>query len=216
VVFAFDAFGTLFRLDALREDARGLVGERGDALYDAFYARLQPWTWLATAAGAYRDLPSLAEQALRSAGAEVGVPGDDAAQLGSRLTSLPLYPDAEPGLRSLEGERLAVLSNGTAGGLRELLSNAQVLDRFEHVLAADSVGRYKPAPDVYGLAPQAFGVPAGEVVLVSGNDWDAAGAKLAGLRSVWVSRGRPLAPVLDTPPDHVVEDLTGVAFALGR
>jgi len=216
VQIAFDAFGTLFRLDALREDARELFGERGDALYDAFYARLQPWTWLATAAGAYRDLPTLAEQALRSAAAEAGVPGDTAARLGSRLTSLPLYPDAEPGLRSLDGQRLAVLSNGTADGLHELLSNAGILDRFEHVLAADTVGRYKPAPDVYGLAPRAFGVPAGEVVLVSGNDWDAAGAKLAGLRCVWVSRGRPLAPVLDTPPDHVVEELTGIAFALGR
>jgi 2-haloacid dehalogenase len=215
VVVAFDAFGTLFRLDALRGDARERFGERGDALYDAFHARLQPWTWLATAAGAYRDLPTLAEQALRSAGAEVGV-GDEAAQLASRLTSLPLYPDAEPGLDSLSGERLAVLSNGTAGGLRELLTNAGLEDRFEHVLAADTVGRYKPAPDVYGLAPQAFEVPPEEVVLVSGNDWDAAGAKLAGLRSVWVSRGRPLAPVLDTPPDHVVDDLTGVAFALGR
>jgi 2-haloacid dehalogenase len=216
VVFAFDAFGTLFRLDALREDACALVGERGDALYDAFYARLQPWTWLATAAGAYRDLPSLAEQALRSAAAEVGVPRDAAAQLGSRLTSFPLYPDAEPGLDALSGERLAVLSNGTADGLHELLSNAGILDRFEHVLAADSVGRYKPAPEVYALGPRAFGVPAEEVVLVSGNDWDAAGAKLAGLSSVWVSRGRPLAPVLGTPPDHVVNDLTGIAFALRR
>lgn len=216
MVFAFDAFGTLFRLDALREDARARVGERGDALYDGFYARLQPWTWLATAAGAYRDLPSLAEQALRSAAAEAGVPEDEAAQLGSRLTSLPLHPDAEPGLDALAGERLAVLSNGTADGLRELLSNARVLDRFEHVLAADTVGRYKPAPEVYALAPRAFGVPPEEVVLVSGNDWDTAGAKLAGLRSVWVSRGRPLAPVLDTPPDHVVDDLTGIAFALGR
>ncbi len=215
MVVAFDAFGTLFRLDALREDARELFGEHGDALYDAFYARLQPWTWLATAAGAYRPLPSLAEQALRSAGAEVGVE-EDAAQLASRLTSLPIYPDAGPGLEALAGERLAVLSNGTEDGLRELLSNAGILNRFEHVLAADSVGRYKPAPDVYGLAPRAFGVPPEEVVLVSGNDWDAAGAKLAGLRSVWVSRGRPLAPVLDTPPDHVVDDLSGVAFALAR
>jgi 2-haloacid dehalogenase len=216
VVFAFDAFGTLFRLDALREDARELLGERGDAVYDAFYARLQPWTWLATAAGAYRDLPALAEQALRSAAAETGVAEDRAAELGSRLTSLPLYPDAEPGLDALSGERLAVLSNGTAEGLRSLLSNAGILDRFEHVLAADTVGRYKPAPDVYALAPRAFDVAPDEVVLVSSNDWDAAGAKLAGLRSVWVSRGRPLAPVLDTPPDHVVDDLTGVAFALGR
>jgi FMN phosphatase YigB (HAD superfamily) len=59
-------------------------------------------------------------------------------------------------------------------------------------------------------------VEAGEIFLVSGNDWDAAGARLAGMRSVWVSRGRPLAPVLGVPPDEVVENLTGVTFAVGR
>ena len=51
---------------------------------------------------------------------------------------------------------------------------------------------------------------------MSSNDWDTAGAKLAGLSSVWISRGRALAPVLDVPPDHVVDDLTRIAFALGR
>lgn len=202
---AFDAFGTLFDLEALREPA-------GDDLYEAFYARLQPWTWLATAAGAYRPLPELAEQAFSAAAAEIGV-DVDAAQLAGKLTQLPLFSEAEAVLASLEGERLAVLSNGTADGLEQLLARAGVRDRFEHVLAADSVGRYKPAPEVYALGPRAFGVAADEVTLVSGNNWDAAGAKLAGLRSVWVSRGKPLAPVLGVTPDEVVADLSDLTFA---
>jgi 2-haloacid dehalogenase len=208
VPIAFDAFGTLFDLEALRAPL-------GEELYDAFYARLQPWTWFATAAGAYRPLPQLAEQALRSAAAANGADEQAAARHDERLTQLPLFPETEAALDSLSGERLAVLSNGTAGGLEELLANAGVRERFEHVLAADSVGRYKPAPEVYALGPDAFGVPAQEVVLVSGNDWDTAGAKLAGLRSAWVSRGRPLAPVLGMEPDYVVDDLSGLAFAVG-
>ena len=202
---AFDAFGTLFDLEALREPA-------GDDLYEAFYARLQPWTWLATAAGAYRPLPELAEQAFTAAAAEIAA-DIDAGQLAEQLTELPLFPEAKATLAALEGERLAVLSNGTADGLEQLLTRAGIRDRFEHVLAADSVGRYKPAPEVYALAPRAFGVVAGDVTLVSGNNWDAAGAKLAGLRSVWVSRGKPLAPVLGVTPDEVVADLTGLTFA---
>jgi 2-haloacid dehalogenase len=208
VPIAFDAFGTLFDLEALRAPL-------GEELYDAFYARLQPWTWFATAAGAYRPLPQLAEQALRSAAAANGADEQAAARHAERLTQLPLFPETEAALDSLSGERLAVLSNGTAGGLEELLANAGVRERFEHVLAADSVGRYKPAPEVYALGPDAFGVPGHEVVLVSGNDWDTAGAKLAGLRSAWVSRGRPLAPVLGMEPDYVVDDLSGLAFAVG-
>jgi 2-haloacid dehalogenase len=202
---AFDAFGTLFDLEALREPA-------GDDLYEAFYARLQPWTWLATAAGAYRPLPELAEQAFTAAAEEIGA-DIDAGQLAGQLTELPLFREARATLAALEGERLAVLSNGTADGLEQLLTRAGIRDRFEHVLAADSVGRYKPAPEVYALGPRAFGVAAGDVTLVSGNNWDAAGAKLAGLRSVWVSRGKPPAPVLGVTPDEVVEDLTGLTFA---
>jgi 2-haloacid dehalogenase len=211
---AFDAFGTLFDLNWLRGPLRELAGARGDDLYDAFYARLQPWTWLATAAGAYRPLPELAVQAFESAAAEVGA-GVDAAQLAQRLTELPLFTGAEAALDALAGQRLAVLSNGTADGLHALLSRAGVRDRFEHVLAADSVGRYKPAPEVYALAPEAFGVPPDDVTLVSGNGWDSAGAKLAGLRSVWVSRGRPAATVLGIEPDAIVEDLSGLASELG-
>src|SRR4051812_30253529 len=150
---AFDAFGTLFDLEWLREPA-------GDELYDAFYARLQPWTWLATAAEAYLPLPELAEQAFRSAAEETGV-DVDAGALAGELTQLPLFPEARAALGLLAEERLAVLSNGTVDGLERLLSNAGIRDTFEHVLAADSVGRYKPAPEVYALAPRAFAVPAG-------------------------------------------------------
>lgn len=207
---AFDAFGTLFDLEALREPA-------GDELYEAFYARLQPWTWLATAAGAYRPLPQLAEEALRSAASATGRDPDEAAELAPRLTELPLFPEAREALDALaEKHVLAVLSNGTQEGLEELLGQAGIRDRFEHVIAADSIKRYKPAHELYQLAPRAFGAAPHEVVLVSGNDWDAAGAKLAGLSSAWVSRGKPLAPVLGVEPDHVVEDLSGLVFALDR
>ena len=209
---AFDAFGTLFDLEWLRKPARDLAGERGDELYEAFYSRLQPWTWLATAAEAYRPLPELARAAFESAAAELELDVETGV-LAERLTELPLFSAAQPALESLAGHRLAVLSNGTADGLEQLLANAGVRDRFEHVLAADSVKRYKPAPEVYALAPRAFRVEPGEVTLVSGNPWDAAGAKLAGLRSVWVSRGKPLAPVLDVTPDEVVEELTDLTFA---
>jgi 2-haloacid dehalogenase len=202
VVFAFDAFGTLFDLNWLR-------AETGDELYEGFYARLQPWTWLATAGELYLPLPELARQAFESAGAELDR-DVDAGALAQKLTELPLFPDVEQALEALSDERLAVLSNGTLDGLEQMLARSGIHGRFEHLLVADQVKRYKPAPEVYALAPKAFGLPAEKITLVSGNAWDTAGAKLAGLRAVWVSRGRPAAPVLGISPDEVVEDLTGL------
>jgi 2-haloacid dehalogenase len=60
---------------------------------------------------------------------------------------------------------------------------------------------------VYALAVDAFGVPAERVMLVSGHEWDVAGASRAGLRTGWVARGETFAPVLDEQADIEVEDL---------
>src|SRR3954470_24219821 len=119
---AFDAFGTLFDLEALREPL-------GEEVFDRFAARLVPWTWHATAAGAFRPLPEIAVAAARAAGAP------DPEAVADELRRLPLFPDVVAGLDALAGRRLAVLSNGTSEGIRALVANAGIEDRFEHLLA---------------------------------------------------------------------------------
>src|SRR4051812_25605929 len=192
---AFDAFGTLFDLEALREPL-------GDAAFERFAARLVPWTWLVTAAGVFSPLPEIAARA----------GGKEAAE---RLTSLPAFPDVRPGLDAL-GERrpLAVLSNGTQEGARALVDNAGLTEHFEHVLTADQVERYKPAPEVYGMAARAFQTRADRVLMVSSNEWDIAGASFAGLLTAWLGRGRTPSWVLGVEADLVLGSLPELAAAL--
>src|SRR3954452_21433285 len=128
---AFDAFGTLFDLEALREPL-------GDEVFEGFAARLVPWTWHMTAAGDFRPLPEIARAAAEAAGAE------DADAVIEGLQRLPTFDDVSPRLDALGSPRLAVLSIGTADGVRSLVSNAGLESRFEHLLAADQAGRYKP------------------------------------------------------------------------
>jgi 2-haloacid dehalogenase len=160
---AFDAFGTLFDLEALR-------GPLGDDVFERFAARLVPWTWHVTAAGAFRPLDEIAVAAATAAGA------DEPATVADELKRLPPFPDVVPGLDALAGRRLAVLSNGTSDGVRALVAEAGLEGRFEHLLAADQVERYKPAPELYALAPRAFGLVPERVLLVTSNEWDVAGA----------------------------------------
>jgi 2-haloacid dehalogenase len=195
---AFDAFGTLFDLGALRETL-------GDEAFERFAARHVPWTWHVTASGSFRPFPEIAVAAAEAAGAA------DAAAVGDELKRLPPFPDVVPGLDALAGRRLAVLSNGTTAGVRSLVVNAGIEDRFEHLLAADQVERYKPSPELYALAPGAFGVPAHGVLLVSGNEWDVTGAAQAGLRTAWLGRGREPSWVLGVEPDRVVESIGDLA-----
>lgn len=215
---AFDAFGTLFDLQGLRGPARDAVGERGDELVDGFVSRLVPWTWHATVAGTYRPITEVAALALLSSAREMGLGLDPetADELAAGLASLPAFSDAEPALSDLAGIPLAVLSNGTRGGIESLVRGTGLEHHFRHLLAADEVGRFKPAPEVYALAPSAFGADAGDTLLVSSNEWDVAGARIAGMRAAFVARGRPVTAFLGVEPDLVVDSLEQLPAAIER
>lgn len=60
---------------------------------------------------------------------------------------------------------LAVLTE--ASGVHEL---------FSHVLSADTVKKYKTAPECYQMGPDAFDLPVGKILFVSSNCWDVCGA----------------------------------------
>jgi 2-haloacid dehalogenase len=195
---AFDAFGTLFDLEALRDSL-------GDEVFERFAARLVPWTWHATAAGSFRPLPEIAIAAAEAAGA------DDPEAVATALQRLPLFPDVIAGLDAVAGQPLAILSNGTSEGLRALVSGAGIQDRFAHVLAAGDVERYKPAPELYALAPEAFDLPSDRVLLVSSNEWDVAGAAQAGLETAWLARGREPSWVLGIEADRLIETIAELA-----
>ena len=199
---AFDAFGTLFDLNALRS-------RLGDGAFEAFAARLVPSTWHLAAAGRYESFPEVAKLALASVGADE--------QAAEQLSELPAFGDVPAGLRELRHVApLAVLSNGTGEGVEALVANAGIGECFEHLLAADQVTRHKPAPELYALAPEAFGAPADRVLLVSGNEWDVTGAAWAGLRTAWIARGRSYTPFLGVEPDVVAEEIGDLARTLRR
>ena len=75
------------------------------------------------------------------------------------------------------------------------------------MLSVDAVKTYKPAPQVYALGPQALGRPAGQLLFVSSNAWDVAGAKAFGYQVAWCNRTGAPPEELGLPPDFVVTRL---------
>ena len=71
----------------------------------------------------------------------------------------------------------------------------------------DAVRTYKPSPRVYALGPETLGVPAGELLFVSSNAWDVAGAKAFGYRVAWCNRAGAPEEELGLPADLVVRGL---------
>jgi len=217
---AFDAFGTLFDLSALRVRTRQAASHEGDELFASLKERLIPWTWHLAASGDYVPFPELAALAVQAAGREAGLRLERSRcdWIVAGLKELPVFDDVKPGLEKLREQRipLAVLSNGTAEGIDALVAHNGLEGVFDHLLVADSVKRFKPAREVYALAPAAFGAPADSVMLVTGHEWDVAGAARAGLKTGWLARGERFTPVLDQQADIEAPRLPDLAPQLPR
>jgi 2-haloacid dehalogenase len=81
---------------------------------------------------------------------------------------------------------------------------------LDAVLSVEAVGRYKPAPAVYQLATEALGAAADELLFVSANAWDIAGAGSAGLVTAWINRSGAPADRLPEPPSYELTALSDV------
>ena len=121
-----------------------------------------------------------------------------------RLSSLA-PPDCSPQWSGWGGETrhpFEGLRDAGGGGASSGLEGT-----FAHVLSVDAVRVYKPSPRVYELGPRAFGLAAREILFVSSNAWDIAGAAAFGYRTCWCNRqGAPMED-LGFTPDHEVERL---------
>jgi 2-haloacid dehalogenase len=140
--------------------------------------------------------------------------GNDA--VADQLRRLPAHPEVAGALRRLRdaGLRLASLTNSTEEVARAQLEHAGLIDAFELVLSADTVGRLKPAPEPYRMAAERLGVPADQVRLIAAHAWDVAGAAAAGCATAFVARpGKVLDPLVERP-EIVGADLAEVADAI--
>ena len=78
------------------------------------------------------------------------------------------------------------------------------------MLSVHETRRYKTDPAAYALGTRALGLPAGEILFVSSNCWDAIGATWFGYTTLWVNRfGLPLER-LDAAPTRIGSSLRDV------
>ena len=213
---AFDLYGTLLDVRSIEAASSELTSDPM-AFVGLWRQKQLEYTWLRALTGHYEDFWAVTAAALEHAADRLGLELDDATRsslLQSWLALRP-YPDVPDALRRLRRRPLALLSNGTPRMLEEGLRAARLRDRFAHVLSVDDVKTYKPAPAVYELAERAFGLPREEVLFVSANAWDAAGAKSFGLPVAWLNRTGVPWERLGVQPDIEVADLTELADRLG-
>ena len=125
---------------------------------------------------------------------------------------LSAYPEVSDMLGALKsaGFQTGILSNGSPEMLAGAVKSAGIARHLDHVLSVESVGIFKPAAAVYDMVGTAFGCTPSDVLFVSSNGWDVAGATGYGFNTVWVNRVAEPMDRLPHRPAHVLDDLVSI------
>ena len=194
---AFDAYGTLFDVYSIGALAEEIFPGDGKALAELWRDRQIDYTRIRTQSGQYADFWTVTGDALDFAcdRLALALTPRDRDRLMAQYERLDAFPENLRVLQELRrlGVPLGILSNGTPWMIANAVAAAGMDGLFDHILSADSVRKFKTAPEAYQLGPDAFGCAASEILFVSSNAWDACGATWFGYQTFWVNRaGAPL------------------------
>lgn len=218
-IAVFDAYGTLFDVAAA---ARVLAEEPGrDALRAVWPHLAEHWrqkqlqyTWLRTITDDYTPFWEVTKDGLDWALDKVGLADDP--ELRERLLALywelAAYREVPMMLARLKaaGKTCAILSNGSKDMLDGAVDSAGIGEFLDAVLSVEDIGIFKPSSRVYDMVGARFGCNKEDVLFVSSNGWDIAGAAGYGFRTVWVNRAGDPVDRLPHRPAHVLTDLSTI------
>ena len=206
----FDAYGTLFDVAAVRQACAGVMAQP-DAFVALWRAKQLEYAFLRSLMGRYANFDQVTYDALHyaSAATNTTLSSEQRTALLAAWYTVAPFPDTVPALQALKarGITLAILSNGTPAMLERLVQATSMDGMFDFLLSVDSVRRYKPDPAVYALIEPALGLGRTQVLFVSSNGWDAAGARAFGLPVCWVNRAATPTDQLDQPPTYSISSL---------
>ena len=220
----FDAYGTLFDVNAAARAAAAEPGREGFAaiwpkLAEDWRAKQLQYSWLRAVSGKHCEFWQVTQDGLDWAMEASGLndPGLRA-RLLALYWELHAYPEVPAMLAALKagGYATAILSNGSPQMLAGAVASAGIGRHLDAVLSVEAVGVYKPHASVYALVGGHFGCRPDQVLFVSSNGWDAAFAADFGFTTVWVNRAAAPMDRLPARPQHLLPDLTRIPELAAR
>jgi 2-haloacid dehalogenase len=215
-VLVFDVNETLLDMSPLRTYFARVFGSPEPL--GEWFVRLLHGSLVANHTNRYRPFGTIGGEALTVLGKRRGIPISQelAAELDANLRDLPPHPDVASALTRLAGAgfRLVTLTNGSSEMAVSQLTNAGLDKWFERTLTVESVGRFKPAAEIYAHAVTEIGVAAGQAIMVAAHDWDVIGARAVGMEGAFVEREGSVWSLPDPPPPIVVSHLGELADVL--
>jgi 2-haloacid dehalogenase len=209
----FDAYGTLLDVHSAVQRHAGSVGPDAKSMSDTWRQKQLEYSWVLSLSGRYTPFWTLTERALDYALARhPNVNPSLRPALLEAYRRLDAYPEVPAALDALRAAELktAILSNGDTAMLDMAVRSAALHDHLDTVLSVDPAGIFKTSPRAYDLAPQRLGVDKREIVFVSSNRWDVAGAAAYGFTPVWVNRTDQPDEYPGLAPAQVIDSLNAL------
>lgn len=186
----FDAYGTLFDVQSVAGLTEAAFPGHGATITQIWRLKQLEYTWLRSLMGRYEDFWSVTRASLDFTLKTLGLEATPelVARIAAAYDTLSLYPEALQALTALAPTRLAIFSNGSPSMLANLTRQAGIDGLLEAVISVDEIKVYKPDPRGYRLVEQRLGLSSAEILFVSSNGFDIAGAKAYGLTVARIER----------------------------
>ncbi|WP_139652913.1 haloacid dehalogenase type II [Raoultibacter phocaeensis] len=213
---AFDAYGTLYDVYSVEQKCEENYPGNGAAISRMWRQKQLEYSWLRTLMGRYENFWRVTQDALRYTLADIGLKADAAVldEIMETYLKLEMYPEVIEAFALLGSRKKVILTNGNLEMIEPLVERSGLAAHLDGCLSADEVGLFKTRPEVYGLAIEHMGLEKEQVLFISSNGWDVAGAKSFGFTVGWINRAGKPAEELGVRADYDVPNLLALAQAV--
>ena len=206
----FDAYGTLFDVNAACRELSKEVGDNWEKLASLWRLRQVEYTWLRNSMDEYIDFWQITSDALDYAMETLGIENNELREeLLNLYLKLEAYPEVNDILKKLKqrGLKTGILSNGSMKMLNSAVDNANIREYLDEILSVEECKIYKPSSKVYDLVKIKMQIGKENVLFFSSNAWDMHAASNYGFKTIWVNRFNAKLERLPGKPIDIVNSL---------
>ena len=209
----FDAYGTLFDVNAACRELSLDVGDKWQDLANLWRLRQVEYTWLRNSMNEYVDFWEITSNALDYAMEVLNIKN---IKLRDQLLELYLKLEAYPEVKKVLGKlkdkkfRTGILSNGSRKMLDSAVKNAKIENLVDVVISVEECKIYKPSSKVYDLVEIKTDIHKDQVTFFSSNAWDMHAAANYGFKTIWVNRFQGKLERLPGKPNAIVKSLDNI------
>lgn len=214
----FDAYGTLFDVTSAtrivaNEEEYSSFPNHSVKVSNSWRIKQLEYSWLRNIMHEYIDFWQITKDALDFALEENQIKNE---KLRQRLLdvywNLSAYPEAQDVLTTLKANNIqtGILSNGSNQMLNSAVVSANLENYLDKIISIDGIEIYKPDPKVYQMVLDQFNCKIEEVLFISSNGWDIAGASKFGFTTLWIKRNLIPKDRLTFMPNKITNNLSTI------